>query len=196
MSVGAFLGIRPSFNDESAARAFLGAIADVLSEAGFPPYGDPAPSPNRSRRGLGRSSLDQQSAGALIQLAHRAERSEDARHLRVIADNAYRVAFLPLELPAPIKTAYADPIGGTSTAVWIASAPALYRALIRLAPALGIPLAGDTLSDETAGLIDEGESLDENDFADAFESERLAWLMLFEGARIALAERTALSLAG
>ncbi len=198
MSVGAFIGIRPSFLDQARASAFLGAINRALRAEGLGEYHEPPavePLPGGPR--LGRSQLDQHGAGVLMALGARAAEEEgQGEHMALLESNPYRTAFLPLAFSSPLETDYAESIAGTSTAIEVGSAPRLRQELIALAPALGIPLEDGSLSDETARRINAGESLSEDDIPSAFDDERAAWLMLYEGAGVALERGLALSLAG
>jgi hypothetical protein len=197
MSVGAFLGIRPSFTNEPAANAFLQAIARALRGAELPAYHEPVEATARARTGrFGRSSFDHHSAAALTGLARRAVGSDIGRQLQLIGNNPHRAAFLPIDFPSPLQTDYVDPIAGNRTPIRAGSAYGLKRDLLALAPDLGIPLEGDGVSDEVAEQIDAGQSLDDSDYGPAWDDERTAWLLLFEGARLAIAHHTAFSLAG
>lgn len=196
MSVGAFLGIGPSFVDQSAAMAFHQAISVALRSAGLAPYTDPPTSTASPTVGrFGRSSLDHHSADALRGLARR-RGSAPALHLELVGMNPYRAAFLPIDFPRPLETEYVERIAGTATPIWIGSAYGLTRDLIARAPSLEIPVEANHLSDEIAARIDAGDTLHDADYGRLWESERTAWLLLVEGARLAVARRTAFSLAG
>jgi len=196
MSIGAFIGIRPSFRDQAHADAFLQAIEHALRLAGLPAYDEPPAAESARPIGVGRSELDHHDAAALVALARRAREEGHGQHLDVLTSNPYRAAFLPMELAAPLATEYVDPVAVHRAPVQVASALALRGELVALAPVLGIRLDQGYLSDNVAMLINEGESLGPDDIPLAWNEERAAWLMLYEGARVALKHRRALSLAG
>jgi hypothetical protein len=57
-------------------------------------------------------------------------------------------------------------------------------------------LENGVLSDEVAAKINEFELLTEDDDGELAEDERTAWLALYEGTRLAVENKVALSLAG
>jgi len=116
--------------------------------------------------------------------------------LALLMENPYRVAFLPAELPAPILTGYAEPIMGEDIPIYIGSSPALLREVLAVAPMLGIPLQDGALSDTVAALINDYAALFPGDSPDPNSDQRTTWLVLHEGARLSVAHRVALSLAG
>src|SRR2546426_4481815 len=106
MSVGMFLGIRPSFlpDFQDEAEKFICEINSALRILGRPPYLEPRVLPNPYINGrFGRSSLDNNSAEALAALA---AYYVDARcaNLDILAANPYRIAFLPTHVSDPIET--------------------------------------------------------------------------------------------
>jgi len=184
--VGAFLGIRRSFSDPASAESFIRAIDIALAQIGLSGYHEPVALPNPYHHGyFGRSALDHQSANLLQALASAA--GPDASHLALLYRNPFRVAYLPFTMPRPLETAYRESIGGKPESIWVGSAPALKEELVALAPALDIPLEGENVSNQIAQSINEAEP--ESD-------EQEAWLLLYEGARLALENGVALSLAG
>jgi hypothetical protein len=80
--------------------------------------------------------------------------------------------------------------------IWTGSAVRLKKELATIAPAFGIPLVGDELADETALKINDFAPLFDGDKCDLAEDERTAWLLMYEGARLASGHHVALSLAG
>lgn len=197
MAVGVFLGIRASFNDQKAAAAFLAAITSAARLKGLPEYEESAtPVVQSDRQGIGRSEVDHHSAGVLAALAGYVPESASP-NLRLIERNPYRVAFLPFDFRAPLETEYREAIAGAPTEIWVGSARGLRNELQAIAPALGIPLTHGVLADRTAALINCGDSLENTDEdAGLLEDERTAWLLLYEGAVLAVAHGVALSLAG
>lgn len=61
---------------------------------------------------------------------------------------------------------------------------------------IGIPLVNGELADETAAAIRRFPALQNGDSIELIEDERTAWLALYEGARLAVEHRLALTLAG
>jgi hypothetical protein len=199
MSVGCFLGIRASYIAEAqkAASAYLDAINAALSTIGLPFYTDPAHPTNVYRGGLfGRSALDHHSARCLAELAELAVARGPAPHLGLLATNPYRVAFIPLDFGQPLLTMYAENIASEEVRIWVGSAPRLVTDLTATARPLGIPLEGGRLADVVAGKINDFAPLYEGDDCSLAEDERTAWLVLYEGARMAVQHGVALSLAG
>ena len=199
MSVGFFMGIASSYTDEAqeSARALTRAINEALKSQAVPPYSDPAEPPGVYADNLfGRSALDHDSARLLVALAELAVNRAGAVHLALLVENPYRVAFLPVELPAPILTTYSESIAGDDTAISIGSSLALLREVIAVAPLLGIPLKNGVLSDPVAALINDYAALFPGDTPDPNADQRTTWLLLHEGARLSIAHRVALSLAG
>lgn len=139
--------------------------------------------------------MDHHSAECLRSLAKMSERHEERPHLYLLDYNPYRVSFLPIDFNAPLATDYSEKINGTLVQIYIGSAYGLMRNLLNIAPELGIPLDQDELSDETAQRINNSEPLDEEGFF-KLKEERTAWLLLYEGARLAIVQCVALALAG
>jgi hypothetical protein len=199
MSVGCFLGIRASYIDEAqdVASAYVAAINAVLRANGLPEYSDPAHTPDVYDGGLfGRSALDHHSASCLAELAEIALGHQPAPHLGLLALNPYRVAFVPVGFEQPLLTHHAETIAGEQLQLWVGSAPRLVAELATTASLLGIPLDDGRLSDETARKINDFAPLYEGDDRSLSEDERTAWLVLYEGARLAVQHGVALSLAG
>ena len=80
--------------------------------------------------------------------------------------------------------------------IWVGSAPRLVAELVSAASLLGIPLEEDRLPDHVARGINDFAPLYDGDDCSLAEDERTAWLVLYEGARLAALHRVALSLAG
>jgi hypothetical protein len=68
--------------------------------------------------------------------------------------------------------------------------------LITVGPELGIPLLRGELSDEAARRINHCDPLYDGDDVITVENLRTAWLVLYEGARLAARHGVALVLAG
>lgn len=199
MSVGLFMGIIPSYVEdaEDSARELIAAINSRLQEQNLPLYSDSEEPPDVYVDNLfGRSELDHHSASSFTQLADLAEEYDSARQHLAILVNPYRVVFLPQDFSEPFETGYEEEIFGELMEVWTGSAPKLLKELTELALHLGIPLEDGVLSDEVAAKINEFELLSEDDDGELAEDGRTAWLALYEGARLAIENKVALSLAG
>jgi len=200
MSVGCFVGpVRSSYIDESqdAAASFVAGIDSVLRQNGLPGYSEPAAAPDVYDGGLfGRSALDHHSAGCLVELAEMATRKGHAPHVGLLAVNPYRVTFVPVDFDRPLPTGYWERIAGDQIEIWVGSVPRLLAELAALAPALGIPLTDGQLADEVATQINDFAALYDGDDRSLAEDQRTAWLLLYEGARLAAQHAVALSLAG
>ena len=198
MSVGFFMGIHASYTEESQASAanLIKAINVALKQAKLPPYVEPAELPDVYNDGhFGRSGLDHHSAGALMNLAEQASQRLNAPHLELLTKNPYRVAYLPIDFGSPLLTDHTERIFNSVADIWVGSAPRLREELIEYALLLGIPLTSGELSDDVATMIDNETPLAPGDGDDLIE-ERTAWLVLYEGARLAVEHGVALSLAG
>lgn len=199
MSVGLFMGIVPSYTEEAevSARELIAAINSRLQEQNLPLFSEPDEPPDVYVDDVfGRSELDHHSASCFIELADLAEQHKSARqHLAILA-NPYRAVFLPQNFGEPFETGYREEIFGDLLEVWAGSAPKLLDELTELAPHLGIPLNNGVLTDDIAIKINEFELLTEDDDGELSEDERTAWLALYEGARLAVENKVALSLAG
>jgi hypothetical protein len=199
MSVGLFMGIVPSYTEEAedSARELIAAINSRLQEQNLPLYSEPDEPPDVYVDDVfGRSELDHHSASCFVQLAEIAEGRNSARQHLAILGNPYRAVFLPQDFGEPFETGYKEEIFGDLLEVWTGSAQRLLDELTELAPHLGIPLENSVLSDEVAAKINEFELLTEDDDGELAEDERTAWLALYEGARLAVENKVALSLAG
>lgn len=199
MSVGLFMGIVPSYSEEAedSARQLIAAINSRLRERNLPLYTEQSEPPDVYVDDVfGRSELDHHSASCFAELADLAEQHHSARQHLAILTNPYRAVFLPQDFGEPFKTGYKEEIFGGSLEVWAGSAPKLLGELTELAPHLGIPLDNSVLTDEIAAKVNEFELLTEDDDGELSEDERTAWLALYEGARLAVENKVALSLAG
>jgi hypothetical protein len=123
-------------------------------------------------------------------------RSEENPNLVLIRENPYRVTFVPADFGPPAPTEYYEQIAGEAVQIWVGSLPRLLAELRQLAAQLGIPLRDGELTDDTARAINGFEAFHNGDSAELIEDERTAWLALYEGARLALEHRVALTLAG
>jgi hypothetical protein len=202
MSVAFFIGIRPSYGEmgQSDALAFIASIDSALRRSGLPGYSEPATLPDVYRgHFFGRSELDHNSALSLMELAEWAVHRGRFPHLSLLAENPYRVAFVPARFGELLCTDYSERIFGQVKRIWVGSAQALSDELTALATGLGIRLNGDRLPDAVAqqinDLINEPGSMHPGDDGSPDEL-RMTWLLLYEGARLAAEHGVALSLAG
>jgi hypothetical protein len=199
MSVGFFMSIRSSYIEDAQASAleYMAAINRALSDAGLVAYQDPVEPPDVYEDGLfGRSALDHHSGRCLLRVAEIASQGQPCPHLALLISNPYRVAYLPGAFAHPFATVATDRIGGVTVRLWFGSCPALSSELVAVAPLLGIPLKGSILADDIAARINESEALYDGDTLEFAKDERTAWLVLYEGARLANERGVALSLAG
>jgi hypothetical protein len=199
MSTGLFMGVRSSYIDgaEASAEAFLAAINRALTHRGAASYLDPPEAPNVYNGHLfGRSELDHHTSRVLSEIARVGTQSRENPNLALIRDNPYRVAFVPADFAPPTPTEYYEQIGDEDTQIWVGSLPRLLTELKHLAGQLGIPLVNGELADETASAINEFKPFRNGDSVELIEDERTAWLALYEGARLAVEHRVALTLAG
>jgi hypothetical protein len=193
------MGVRGSYiyGAEFSAQAFLDAINRALTHKGAAPYLDPPEAPNVYKGHLfGRSELDHHTSRVLSEIARLGTQANENPNLALIRDNPYRVAFVPADFAPPASTEYYEQIGGEDTQIWVGSLPRLLTELRQLAGQLGIPLVNGELADETASALNEFEPLRNEDSVEVIEDERTAWLALYEGARLAIEHRVALTLAG
>ena len=198
MSVGCFMGIIPSYIDEARASAvaYISAINDVLRASGQPDYVEPSALADVYENGLfGRSALDHHGASCLAKLAEIQDQTTPT-HLGLLGLNPYRVAFLPADFAHPLTTAHEEQIFDQLVTLNVGSAPRLLRDLAVVATKIGIPLEDGALAGTIAEQINDFAPLFEGDDCEFAEDERTAWLVLYEGARLAVRHRIALSLAG
>jgi hypothetical protein len=199
MSTGLFMGIRTSFIDEAqdSASAFVDAINRVLITHGVSSYVDPVEPPNVYTGHLfGRSQLDHHSSRVLVKIASLGTDSRESVNLALIRDNPFRLAFVPMEFSPPSPTAYHEQLAGNAIQIWVGSLPHLLMELRLLAGDLGIPFKDGDLTDEIAAAINDFKPLHDGDSTELAEDERTAWLAMYEGARLALEHKVALTLAG
>jgi len=193
------MGVRCSFGGETngSATAFFDAMNRVLAENGIDLYEDPQQQPRVYRGHLfGRSALDHHSPRVLAEMAAIAEGLAPCPNLALFRESPHRVIYLPRALPCPLATGYCEKNGGDPVPVWAGSLPQLLQELVSLARDLRIPLANGRLADATAFAINMFRPFHERDSTKLIESYRTAWLALYEGARLAMENRTALTLAG
>jgi hypothetical protein len=192
------MGVRCSFGGDTngSATAFFDALNRVLAENRIDPYDDPQEQPRVYRGHLfGRSALDHHSPRVLAEIAAMAEAQGPCPNLALIRKSPHRVVFLPRALPQPLATGYCEKNGDGPVPIWAGSLPQLLQELVRLAHDLRIPMANGRLADATAFAINMFRPFHELDSTKLIESYRTAWLALYEGARLAMENGTALTLA-
>jgi len=199
MSTALFMGVHCSFGGETngSATDLLDAVNHILVENGLDRYDDPEQQPRVYRGHLfGRSALDHHSPRVLAELAAMAEAEGSSPNLALLRENPHRVIFLPRALPRPLATSYCEKNGAGPAPVWAGSLPQLLEELVKLARTLRIPMIQSRVSDQTAFAINMFRPFHERDSTKLIEGYRTAWLALYEGARLAMENRTALTLAG
>jgi hypothetical protein len=199
MSTGLFMGVRQSYIEEAQplARKFIQAMNRALAKNGIPVYVEPYTPPNVYNGNLfGRSELDNHTSRVLAEVAGIAASLSPSPHLALIRDNPYRVSFVPADFDSPFQTDYSEQISGTAIPIHVGSLPQLLAELKTLAQVLGIPLNEGELSDRDASAINAWRPLHDGDTAELIEDERTAWLLLYEGTRLAIHHNIALTLAG
>lgn len=195
MSMGFFMGIRTSFSeaftDEFAQ--LMGAVRSALEKKKIAVYNDPSVVPDVYENGLfGRSALDHHSASVLMSLNEIAQGKNISKHLDLKGD---RLIYLPMKFEEPFRVSYGKGFWPLKKIQDIGSLESLLNELCQLGEALGIPFEEGSLSDDKANLINEFKALHDNDVLDYAEDERTAWLVFYEGARLALKHNVALSVA-
>jgi hypothetical protein len=199
MAVGFFMGIRPSYveNTRFLAEAYIYSINNVLATQGLPKYVELVDPPNVYDGTLfGRSALDHEGGRLLAQLGRLARERVDAKHLALLEENPYRVAFVPIVFPEPLLTDFKEAIAGEKTRIAVGSLHPLMREVLDVAEVLNIPLRDGVLSDDTAARIRQSEPLVAGDAPDPNNDHRTTWLVVHEGVRLAISNNVALSLAG
>lgn len=200
MSTGCFIGIIPSFIDEArdSAEAYIQAINAALAIIDVPPYLEPETIPDVYQNNFfGRSALDHHSASCLVKIAELQEQNQPSvTHLGLIGLNPFRVAYVPFDFPEPLRTSYEEEICRQRVKLNVGSAHQLLKGLCAISHRIGIKIENGQVSDEVAFKINDFSPLFDGDDCQFAEDERTAWLLLYEGARLAIKHGVALSLAG
>jgi hypothetical protein len=200
MTVGCFIGpVSSSYIDEAqeTAASFVSCIDSALKRNGLRGYQEPATTPDVYDKGLfGRSALDHHTGSCLTEVAELGRTNARSPQLGLIADNPFRVTFVPHDFEQPLPSGHSESIWGEQVEIWVGSAPRLLAELVALAPVLGIPLVERKLTDQVAQQINDGAPLFDGDDCSLAEDERTAWLLLYEGARLAIEHAVPLNLAG
>jgi len=199
MAVGFFMGIRPSYVETARflAEAHIHSINNTLAALGLPTYVEPAHPPDvYDGSWFGRSALDHEGGRLLRELGRFARERADAKHLALLEQNPYRVAFVPVVFPEPLLTDFRLDIAGERMRIAVGSLQPLMREVLDVSKALNIPLQNGVLTDETAVRIRESQPLVAGDTPDPEHDQRVTWLVVHEGVRLAISNNIALSLAG
>jgi hypothetical protein len=187
-----------------AYRGYFSAVSDLLAEHGLPPHQEPEKLPpvqgrcgilgypysflHHLRRVYAHLTADPDWVAEPAESDERA--SEDPLVEEVTMDMTSHLLchsdaegfYLPIDFREVLFDEQERVPGGM-----VGSSYRLREELVSIAPALGISLSGDELSDAQAQAI--------NDDAEAQKGlwiERLVWLSLFEAARLSIAHKTAI----
>jgi hypothetical protein len=199
MSTGLFMGVRQSYIEEAQplAQQFIQAMNRTLESNGISVYVEPDTPPDIYNGNMfGRSELDHHTSRVLAEVAGIAASLSPSPHLALIRDNPYRVSFVPVDFDLPLETDYSEQISGIAIPIHVGSLPQLLVELEALAKVLGIPLNESGLSDRDAAAINAWRQFHDGDAAELIEDKRTAWLLLYEGTRLAIHHNIALTLAG
>ena len=192
------MGIKPSYAEgfEHEAEQYISAINNVLAYFEIEPYQDPDPIPDVYNGYLfGRSVLDHHSSPCLADLGKLAIEKCKHEHLKLIAWNPYRVAFVPVELDRAYVTQYEAEIWGRKGKINVGSSIILHDELIELAQHLGVTIVDGDIDNEQVGKINDMEPFSKSE-PQNFADLRSAWFLLFEGTRLSELHNVVLSLAG
>lgn len=190
MSIGAFVGVRASFNEDYAedAESLLESINHALLSIGEEPYHDPEQPPDvydPSDSRFGRAATDHVGVSAFDSLLMVVKEHSVNRHRRGLLSAPERYVFLPMKLREPLTVRHPESDEPTFE---VYSADELLDGLRALAPRLGIPFGGD-LRPGVAERINSYESFGESE-PPPYRDARTAWLLLHEGAALAIQHRS------
>lgn len=200
MSTGFFIGIKESYIPEAKeeAKKYIKAINKVLKKHEVDEYKENEEAPDVYEKGFfGKSVLDHHSSGCLVKLCEYAEKIFNAEHLRLVKLNPYRVAFIPIDFEKPFVTDYQETLWGDNPINLNAgSSYRLKNELIEVAVHLGIEFENGEINEEQIEKINELEPFETGEDSELTEDLRSAWLLMYEGARLSIENKIALSLAG
>lgn len=181
---------------EKDAQEYVKSINDVLRAEELPEYNEPKNVPDVYNDALfGRSELDHHGAQCLHDIGEMGIKNGNDQCLKLISWNPYRVAFLPSDFGYSYRTDFVTQIWDEDVELNFGSAHQLIRELIDIAPELKIEIKNSDLTKEQIILIGDMKTF-ESDEENYFTDLRSAWFVLFEGARLAIEQKVALSLAG
>ncbi|PKL75062.1 MAG: hypothetical protein CVV27_17305 [Candidatus Melainabacteria bacterium HGW-Melainabacteria-1] len=193
MTIGCFLGIRAAWPLQTEALSLIESLDAVLARQQLPPYQESGLVPTYRQDGIGRSVLDHHDSEALADLANLArERRLPEAQLALLRSTRHGAMFLPLDFALPLS--FRPPLAESRLNLGVGSAPRLQAELRALGHVLGIPLKQGDLKDKTALRINDHLPLYAGDRAHHAETGRTAWLLLYEGARLAQLHQLALIL--
>lgn len=200
MSTGFFMGIRQSYIPEAKedAENYINAINKVLSENQIGEYVENNNIPDVYENGFfGKSGLDHHSSSCLAEFAEYAETKINSEHLKLVKLNPYRVAFIPIDFEFPFATDLKETFWRNNIVnLNVGSSIKLMEELIEISKHLGIEFHYGNLIKEQVDKINELEPFDIAEKENLTEDFRSPWLVLYEGARLSIENKIALSLAG
>lgn len=200
MSTGFFMGIKNSYIPEAknSAENYIKAINKVLSENQMSEYVEGEKIPDVYENGFfGKSGLDHHSSSCLANFAEFTATKIKSEHLRLVKLNPYRVVFIPFDFEFPFATEFKESFWGNNEIPLNAgSSFKLKEELIEIAKHLGIEFNNGDLIKEQVNKINELEPFKIGEDENLTEDYRSPWLVLYEGARLSIENKIALSLAG
>lgn len=199
MYSGLFIGIKNSYAPESQvlAESYIKEINRTLSKKGLPLYEDGPFIPTINKNSsIGRSCLAHYSSSCLRDFGEFAESQVKVKHLQLLKINPYRVVYLPIKLASFFTTNHKESIWGNEEVYLnVGSAYGLKNELEQLANRMGISVENELNFEEQIHQINQQKPLEEGEAADLNKDMRKCWLLMYEGARIAIEHHIALSLA-
>lgn len=200
MSTGLFLSIKESYSEESqnSAENLIDEINLILELKGIPKYLDPIKSPDiYNGNFFGKSGLDHHSSNVLFKLGVLANDKIRSKHLKLLSLNPYRVVFLPFDFKNPFQTNHKELFWNQEEAkINVGSSNQLLNELKELATEFGISPNNQDIFNQQINNINDLIPFNEKDTPEVIEDYRSAWLLMFEGARLSIENKVALSLAG
>lgn len=195
MAIGFFMGIMDSYTEDSkdVGKKYINSINDTLRENNLKHYRDPDTVPDvYINFKFGRSSLDHHVVYYIKAVCNFVP---NLPQLTAISKNPYRISFVPIAFSKPLITSHQEKIGSEQYQVLVGSLPALLEELKITGHELGVRDLKSGLSDEIASKINKEEFLRDGEDAELL-SLRNAWLVIYEGTRLAIENDVALSIAG
>jgi hypothetical protein len=186
MSLGIFRSIRGSYAEPSRrdAESVVRALKAEFMRRGLSPYVDPEP----DERGLRRLPCGNGGAVTFATLQERAWRAGLPWTLGSLRGE--RQIALPIRFPGKFSLVVLRRFLIIPQRQTFCAVQTLHDELLALAPLLGIPLVGGTVTKEIADQLTNGEALPGDDKGSVFENERRLWLDLHLASRYSLEDRT------
>ncbi len=198
MSTGCFLGIKSSYVEahKEEGEIYISCINEELSKSGFDLYHEPETIPDIYDGNMfGCSALDHHSSACLVELGELGIMYGIDEHLKLLALNPYRLAFVPILLENSMSTNYKTKVWDQIVVINFGSSFGLKEELSVLARFLDIDIKDGNLVQTQVDKINEMEPFEVGEDGNLIEL-RSAWLLMFEGARLSIEHNVALSLAG